>query len=254
VTGPVDHFTAVPRRFTDAHIADELDALHVLIGLHVAARCYEVRNTSGGVAAIRLSSLAELCERHPQTIRLRLESLKERGWIGFEKPKPGQHTAWKIWLTGLEVDFGNAGRAANQLNASSTRTTPPTLSTSSTAPGSGMGAIPLGERDNSPPPPQHVSSTPTTNETRREEKRTTKSKPLSEEKLDHVLGEGTSGETDRSLAACHKVNAHPPARVEVDEDGSLRWNREPQEGEQSFLDDCQALVDVGIASWLKGPA
>jgi hypothetical protein len=45
-------------------------------------------------------------------------------------------------------------------------------------------------------------------------------------------------------------------RVSVEQatDGSLRWSAEPQEGEQGSLDDCQALVDAGLATWIEGPA
>jgi hypothetical protein len=57
------------------------------------------------------------------------------------------------------------------------------------------------------------------------------------------------------LAALAALDADgPPVRVEVDEDGSLVWQSEPQEGETGSLDDCQALVDAGLATWIEGPA
>jgi len=143
------------------------------------------------VAAIRLSWLAELCEKHPKTIRLKLEDLRDRGWIDFEKPRPGQHIAWKIWLTGLVVVFDSTAPAQRQLSASSTKHLPPAFSSSSTGQSGEVDAIPLGDSDNSPSPAQHASSAPATNETRPDQTRT-KSEQLSEGKLDHVLGKTTA--------------------------------------------------------------
>jgi hypothetical protein len=96
-------------------------------------------------------------------------------------------------------------------------------------------------------------------ETRREERG--KEQPLSEEgNYDHALGKTTEADfdrdgTDRMLAALAALDDNGPrVSVEVAEDGSLVWNGEPQEGEQGFLDDSQALVDAGLATWLNGPA
>jgi hypothetical protein len=39
--------------------------------------------------------------------------------------------------------------------------------------------------------------------------------------------------------------------VAKDEDGSLTWSAGAVEGEQAVLDDCQALVDAGVAEWIE---
>jgi hypothetical protein len=214
--GHVDHFTAVPRRFTDAHIADELDAAHVVIGVHVAARCYEVRNTAGGVAALRLSALAELCGVSDETVRRKLHELRERRWIDFTPPGSGQRAAWRVWLTGLARDR-ESSRAPQQLHSSSTKDPPPVWSSSSTGlPGSGTG-IPLGntESTSTPAPQDEVPVPDRRNETRRDETF------LTEENYDHVVG---------------KTTAKTP------------------ELERAFLADCQALVDEGQARWVENEA
>lgn len=48
--------------------------------------------------------------------------------------------------------------------------------------------------------------------------------------------------------------ASGPVRVEKAPGGPLVWHGEPQEGEQGFLEDCQALVDAGLAAWIEEPA
>jgi hypothetical protein len=78
-------------------------------------------------------------------------------------------------------------------------------------------------------------------------------KAASEEKLDHVVGKTTAAEfdrhaTDRILAI---VNGDRPVSVAKDEDGSLTWSAGAVEGEQAVLDDCQALVDAGVAEWIE---
>jgi len=222
-----DHFTLVPRRFTDAHIADELDAVHVLIGLHVAARCYEVINTSGGVAPIRLAPLAELCEVSEETVRRRLHDLRDWGWLGFEAPVPGQRSAWRIWLLGLAHEGGDSTRAPQTCHRPTTETPPRPRSSSSTAATSKEGAIPHGEKEStSTRAPQSDSAREDKrNETKRNEK------SLTEEKLDHVVGETTAAASDRELLD----------RI---------WPSPPLEGEAGILAGCQALVDAGLAEWI----
>jgi hypothetical protein len=171
-----DFFTMIPRRFTDAHIADELDAQHVLVGLHVAARCEQDRNTAGGVAAIRLAWLAELCEVSVETVRRKLHELRERGWIDFDAPDPGQRAAWKIWLTGLargDQSDPNSTRAPHELH-----TDPPSVwSSSSKDLPAEDGAIPHDDRDRTSTRAPHEESAIPTDETRRDETRRNESKP-----------------------------------------------------------------------------
>jgi hypothetical protein len=260
-TEHVDHFTALPRRFTDAHIADELDGLHVLLGLHISARCYEVANTSRGIAAIRLSWLAELCAANVETIRRKLHDLRQRGWIDFDAPDPGQRIAWRIWLTGLARQPEDSKQAPHQLHTSSTETRPPVWSSSSTDLRGEKASILLEQSDGGLAQAPHALSAQgdRRNETRREER--AKEQPLSEEgNYDHAPGKTTEADfdrdgTDRMLAALAALDDNGPrVSVAVADDGSLVWHGEPQEGEQGFIDDCQALVDAGLATWLEGPA
>jgi hypothetical protein len=191
---PVDHFTVIPRRFTDAHIADEIDSMHLVIGLHIAARCYEVRNTSDGTAAIRLSWLAELCgDISTETIRRKLHEL-EPDWIVCEVGQ-GQRSAWRIRLTGLAQEPGTATPLPHDLHTTSTKPAPPAWKSTSTAPEAGETAIPLGERDASLTRlPHRISQRQDKrNETKRNEDET---RAASSEKLDHLGVETTGADFD----------------------------------------------------------
>jgi hypothetical protein len=113
-------------------------------------------------------------------------------------------------------------------------------SSSSTEPRGGEAANPLQQSDaGSSPAPHELSA----QSDRRDENETREDQPLSEGNYDHALGKTTAVEPDGLRLS-----------VVVNEDGSLRWSGDPQKGEQGFLDDCQALVDVGIATWLERPA
>jgi hypothetical protein len=187
---PVDHFTLIPRRFTDAHIADELDAVHVLIGLHIAARCYEVLNTSNGVAPIRLSWLAELCEVSEETVRRKLHELRDGGWLDFEAPAPGQRSAWRIWQIGLAHDEAGTSRAPQTYHRPTTETPLSLWSSSSTDAPPEEHAIPHGERERtSTRAPQ--DALPKTDKRNEYENDQSQKQTLDEEKLDHVEGEAT---------------------------------------------------------------
>jgi hypothetical protein len=191
---PVDHFTIIPRRFTDAHIADEIDSTHLVLGVHIAARCYEVRNTSDGVAAIRLSSLAELCgDVSTETIRRKLHEL-EPDWIACEVGQ-GQRSAWRIRLTGLAHEADTDTPLPRDLHTTSTETPLPVWKLTSTARDAGEAITPHDERDAGPTrPPQRVSGRQNKrNDTRRDEY---EKKAGIEEKLDTVVGETTAAELD----------------------------------------------------------
>jgi hypothetical protein len=243
-------FIPLPWAFFDAWLVDRrVKRTHVLSAVYVAARCFEVKNTGHGIAPIELSTIARLCNASTETIRRTLHDLRSWGWIDFRAGHGGD-PAWRIWVTGLSLE-GPSPRPRNDL---STETPPAAWRGLSTAAQVGADANQHGDRTQpSPTSPQSVSGEPPKrNETRPQEKNNRK--PLSEEELDNVLGEGTKRENDRFLAALREVNARPPVRVEVDKDGSLDWHGEPQEGEQGFLDDCEALVDAGLATWVEGPA
>jgi hypothetical protein len=187
---PVDHFTIIPRRFTDAHLADEIDSIHLVIGVHIAARCYEVRNTSDGVAAIRLSSLAELCgDVSTETIRRKLHEL-EPAWIACEVGQ-GQRSAWRIRLTGLAHEADAGTPPPRDFHATSTETPLPVWKLTSTELDASGATIPHDERDAGPArPPQPVSERQNKrNETRRDEY---EKRAGTEEKLDTAVAETTT--------------------------------------------------------------
>jgi hypothetical protein len=253
----VDHFVPVPLRFFEALTAGDLDATHVMVGVLIAHRCYEVKNTAGGVATVRLTTLADLCGVSDDTIERKLDGLRASGWIDLERPKQGQRIGWRIWLRGLSLDRNadtSSVRPPHHLRTTSAKDPPPVRKSSSAEAPGGEGAIPHGKRDRSSAPPPQVDSAEPTNETRRDERR----KPLWVG--GDVLGKSTEADFDRygtgrMLAALAALDDDgPPVRVEVADDGSLTWSGDPQEGEQGFLDDCQALVDAGLATWLEGPA
>lgn len=98
-----EHFAAIPLRFFYEWQAQELDALHVLVALYLVARCHEVVNTAAGVAVIRLAEIAELCGVDDETIRRRLHDLRDAAWVGFDDPRTGPGSRWRVWLTGLAL-------------------------------------------------------------------------------------------------------------------------------------------------------
>jgi hypothetical protein len=102
----VDHFVPVPLRFFEALTAGDLDSAHLMVGVLIAHRCYEVKNTAAGVATVRLTTLADLCGVSDDTIERKLDGLRASGWIDFERPKQGQRIGWRIWLRGLSLDGG----------------------------------------------------------------------------------------------------------------------------------------------------
>lgn len=246
----VDHFAAIPLRFIRAHDAGELDAKHVLVGALVAARCYDVRNTADGVAGIRLAWLAELCEFSEETVRTKLRELEERGWIGFDAPRPGQRVGWRIWLEGLAVAERDADPPPAEFQADGSSVG----SSSSRASEPERAVTPHGatERTSRRAPDAELEQGDKRDETRRLEAK--EENPRSEEKLDHVVDKTTAAESDRSTYRLIELATSGRARrvaVEQPDDGSLIWSREPQKGEQALLDDCQALVDGGLAEWVE---
>jgi hypothetical protein len=236
----VDHFVPVPLRFFEALTAGELAPAQVMVGILIAHRCYEVRNTAGGVATVRLATLADLCGVTDDTIQRKLDVLRDGGWIDFERPKPGQRMGWRIWLKGLERNVEadpTSALAPQHLRTSSTEDPPPVRRSSSAALPAPSAATPHGERDRGSAQAPHVNAADPTDETRRDETK----KTVSEEKLDHVLGETTgSGTATRN---------REPVHVEREADDSLVWSGEPQEGEEGLLADCQALVNASFAEW-----
>src|SRR5215204_4016903 len=183
----VDHFAPVPLRFLRAWEFGELDAQHVLIGLHLSACCYEVKNTADGVAAIRLNALAELTESHVETARRKMHELQDRDWINFEKPRQGQHTAWKVWLTGLarnDQQDANSTAVPQQFHTG----TPSRVELKLHSRPDEIPATPHGETERTSTEVPQALAAVSTEETRREGKR----ERLTEENYDHLLGKTTA--------------------------------------------------------------
>jgi hypothetical protein len=231
VSEHVDHYAPVPLRFVDALNEGVLEPAHVLVGVLVAARCYEVRNTAGGVATIRLSTLAELCKVSDDKISRKLDDLRERGWIDFERPKPGQRIGWRIWLTELAPSHLRSEPPPQHLRTTSAKD-PPSVrsSTSADLPG-GDTAIPHGDRGRTSAPAPHDAFAVLTNDTRRDQKRT-----ISEQNYDQVVGETTAA----ALEEVSFLDAVAGAAADA------------FEREREFLADCQARVDRGEARWIEG--
>lgn len=108
----IDHFVPIPLRFFEALTAGDLDSTAFLVGVLVAHRCYEVKNTANGVATFRLATLAALCDISDDTIERKIEDLQAGDWIDFERPRQGQRIGWKIWLKGLALDEEADARSA----------------------------------------------------------------------------------------------------------------------------------------------
>jgi hypothetical protein len=111
-----EHFAAVPWRFLESWRSGELGGLHVLVALHLVARCHEARNTAAGVAFVTLRELADLCEVGDEAVRRKLHDLRETNWVDFEPSRPPRST-WRIWLTGL--DLREAGDLRGDLRVTS---------------------------------------------------------------------------------------------------------------------------------------
>jgi hypothetical protein len=210
-----DHFVPVPLRFFEALTAGDLDPGHFIVGVLIAHRCYEVRNTADGVATVRLATLADLCGVSHDTIQRKVEHLGERGWIGFEKPEPGQRIGWRIWLTGLARDDASSTRATHELRMSYAPDPPPVRSSTSAEFSGEEAAPPHGQRDRSSARATHVEPPKPTDETRRDEKRTTKSKPISDGEIDNVLGKTTAADENHADRLLSDAELMEMARAET---------------------------------------
>jgi hypothetical protein len=191
-----DHFVPVPLRFFEALTAGDLDPVHLIVGALIAHRCYEVQNTAGGVATVRLATLADLCGVSHDTIQRKVDDLRERGWIDLERPNPGQRIGWRIWLTGLARDAeaeATSARATHELRTSYAPAPPAVRSSSSAEISGNEAATPHGQRDRSSARAPQAKVADPTDETRREEKRR-ESTTFTEEELEHVLGTTTAAE------------------------------------------------------------
>jgi hypothetical protein len=188
-------FTLIPRRFIDARIADEIDAVDVLIGVHVATDCFDALNTSDGVAPVRLSGLAELCGVSEETIRRRLHELRKQGWLDFEQPAPGQRAAWRIWLVGLAYEGADSSPAPQTNHRPTTETPPSVWSSSSTdlPPETPANRHGKRARTSTQAPQAEVEQSDKRNETRRNEN---EKKAATSENLDHLGVETTVAEPD----------------------------------------------------------
>ena len=127
----IDFFGPVPIRFTDALRAEEIDALHWLLGGLLVTLCFEGKNTSPQGTVIRLRTLADLVNApgvinaSEETIRRRLHDLEAESWIACEV-RPGS-AVWRIRLDRLALSD-----APTDLHRSSTQRGPSEWRSSST--------------------------------------------------------------------------------------------------------------------------
>jgi hypothetical protein len=83
-----DHAVFIPIRFYDAFDLGEVTQRQFDLGVRIARRCYDVRNTSDGWAVVRLTPLAEEFDVSEEAIRLDLHARL----TGLASPaRPPQH-------------------------------------------------------------------------------------------------------------------------------------------------------------------
>jgi hypothetical protein len=250
-----DFATFIPIRFVDALRADEVDVLRYGLGCYVAALCFECRNTSGGVAVVRLSELAELFDVSVDTIGRKLHDL-EPDWIECDV-RSGQR-AWRIGLTGL----ASPARPPHDLRRTSAPEGSPVRRLTSADEQSPDGASPHAETGSAPPEAPQGRAEP--EDTRPDP---TRPKAVLEERLNpDVVEVRRKTDDDRLLAllaeskpslGANVDQAHRAAdangsgaAVSIAEDGSWVWRDPPAEGEVGLVADAQALVEAGLARWV----
>jgi hypothetical protein len=117
-----ERFAAIPQRVVDAFAFRELDKDDLVILVWIVAHTPPPRRAHA-------TTLAELkqnihWDRTTQALSDRLVNLRERGWIDFKKPKPGQtgvRATWLIRLTGADLEHVEASSksAPSQLQVTS---------------------------------------------------------------------------------------------------------------------------------------
>src|SRR5512133_885201 len=240
-------YTYLPLDFDQALKDGRLRAFDYALGCHLACESFRELNTNRGVVTAYVSALADVFERDPATIRRALRRLKTAGRIDFPEPDERQRAPWQITLTGLAREA--------QTKATATLTATPQLRHESQLSATGVepwdGAEPLEEQDSAASRLRPSRA--------RENKKKLNERPVSEEKLDHALGKTTPAEsddaTDRMLSALAvlETTAHRSASWST-RTASSSGTASRRKGEQGFRDDCQALVDAGIATWIEGLA
>lgn len=223
-------YVGLPWEFFDAWLTDRrIRRTHVLTALYVAGRCFEAKNTGGGIAPVELSVLARLCRVSTETIRRTLHDLHDWGCLDFHAGDGGD-PAWRIWLTGLSLDEGSA-RPLHTLPTKRPASVGRGLPTHAPEPTS---ASAHEERLSVPSTSPQNESAVRTNETNRTDKRT-----ITEEKLDHLLGKATR-----------------PASLETpddDLDSLPTWIAALPNPERSFLAELHdEFVVNGDGRWLDG--
>jgi hypothetical protein len=111
----VDHFVPIPLRFVEALVAGDLDSTACLIGVLVARRCYEVKNTAGGVATVRLATLADLCGVTDDTIERKARWAQSKRLDRLREAQAGAAD----WLADLAQRTLAGRKCGDQLRATS---------------------------------------------------------------------------------------------------------------------------------------
>jgi hypothetical protein len=220
VTRAGEPFVRQPRRFHDALRCDDVNHRQFLLGCFLAGEI----DFRTGVVALTLRALSDGIgwEWSEDTLLRDLKALRP-AWIDFEA-KQGQRSPYVFRLTGLAV----AGESETARLPHDFRTeTPSPAEVTPRLRKLEQSTSPEAERDHA------LSETSFSGSPKKRTDEKGQENYLSEEELDHVLGKTTTR-----------------VRVVQAEDGSLEWSGEPQEGEQGLIDDCEALVDAGIATWV----
>jgi DNA-binding MarR family transcriptional regulator len=184
-------YTYLLLEFDQAFKSGEIEPLAYQVGCHLSAESYRAQNTDDGLVIAYVSALAQIHKTSPSTIRRTLRSLREGRWIDFPEPEERQRRPWLITLTGLARE----PQAKSTASPTASEKPPPVTQLSASQLGSAAASMPLPERDRG-------ASRLRPSRARENETKLNEEKTLSEERLDHVVGEtsavGDNG-TDRLL-------------------------------------------------------
>ena len=254
-------FAMFPHRFIDAEMRGDLSDRQAKLCRFI------VRNAFQGRAKLSLAQIATglRWEWSEDTLLRELKALRPQ-WIDYES-RPGQRDAYLIRLTGLARGQKTTVPSRSELGPEARTSAPPPHHLRRTAekkpPHREVGEPVESGTQSGKQPPQKPPSDSTPSPLSSYLYEGSEVKASSEEKLDHALGETTTGDpvgsdTDRLLAKMEELDRRKhnrqPASVDQADDRSLVWSGEALEGEASVLADCYALVNAGLGEWIEDDA
>lgn len=104
-------YTYIPLDFDQALKDGRLRAFDYALGCHLACESFRNLNANRGIVTAYVSTLADVFEVDPVTIRRALRRLKAAGWIDFPEPDERRRAPWPITLTGLAREAQTKGTA-----------------------------------------------------------------------------------------------------------------------------------------------